>query len=364
MPNYTPDDLAGAIAAVRGGQPVLAAAREWGVPYATIYGRLKGATSKRESKVCEQRLSTKQESALTTWVLTQGSLGFAPSHRRVRMFAERVLRAAGDMRPLGRKWMEGFLRRNPAVKTLKARKINARRVKDVTIDDVKQFFAILNLPEVKKIPMSLRWNMDETGIAEGTQRDDLVLGCSGKPSIFVQSSEDRTWTSIVECISANGQSLPPLVIFKGKTVQQQWFPQDLTNFASWHFTSSKNGWTSNSIGIEWLEKVFLPGTASEAKRLRSKRLLIMDGHGSHVSNEFIWKYYINDVYLACFPAHSSHFTQPLDMSVFSPLKGSYRRHLEERNYILNSAPISKQNFLQCYSHARSDALQPHIIKAG
>ncbi|KAF4422500.1 hypothetical protein CFRS1_v001553 [Colletotrichum fructicola] len=153
MPNYTPDDLAGAIAAVRGGQPVLAAAREWGVPYATIYGRLKGATSKRESKVCEQRLSTKQESALTTWVLTQGSLGFAPSHRRVRMFAERVLRAAGDMRPLGRKWMEGFLRRNPAVKTLKARKINARRVKDVTIDDVKQFFAILNLPEVKKIPI-------------------------------------------------------------------------------------------------------------------------------------------------------------------------------------------------------------------
>ena len=90
----------------------------------------------------------------------------------------------------------------------------------------------------------------------------------------------------------------------------------------------------------------------------------MDGHRSHISDEFMWKCYINDVYLACLPAHSSHFTQPLDMSVFSPLKGSSRCYLEERNYLLNSAPIGKQNFLRCYSYARSEALRSHIIKAG
>ncbi|KAK1963871.1 hypothetical protein LY78DRAFT_659941 [Colletotrichum sublineola] len=43
--------------------------------------------------------------------------------------AQRVLKAGGDLRPLGRKWMEGFLRRNPALQTLKARKISSKRIK-------------------------------------------------------------------------------------------------------------------------------------------------------------------------------------------------------------------------------------------
>ncbi|OHW95382.1 transposase [Colletotrichum incanum] len=241
--------------------------------------------------------------------------------------------------------MEGFLKRNPAVKTLKSKKIDYKRVKSVTIEAIQEFFRILTIPEVKQIPKNLRWNMDETGIAEGVQKDNLVLGCSGKPSIFVQSSEGRTWTSIVECISAEGRYLSPLVIFKGKT----------------SFDATVNGWTSNDIGLQWLEKVFIPGTAADALAQGSKRLLIIDGHGSHVSDEFMWKCYCEGIYLACLPAHSSHVTQPLDLSVFSPLKASYRKHLRIHNYIFNSAPISKQNFLRCYSHAWKEAFTSQTI---
>ncbi|KAK1838139.1 transposase [Colletotrichum chrysophilum] len=43
----------------------------------------------------------------------------------------------------------------------------------------------------------------------------------------------------------------------------------------------------------------------------------------------------------------------------------HRRPLKpQRNYLLNSAPISKQNFLRCYSHAPRHALRPHAIKSG
>ncbi|OHE92285.1 transposase [Colletotrichum orchidophilum] len=97
------------------------------------------------------------------------------------------------------------------------------------------------IPDIRKIPMSLRWNMDETGLTEGTNKDYLVLGNSKKRTIYVQNPGDRTWTSILECISANGRHLPPLVIFKGETVQHQWFPAEIEDYASWSFTSSTNG---------------------------------------------------------------------------------------------------------------------------
>jgi 4-hydroxybenzoate polyprenyltransferase len=364
MPRYTPEHLQGAIASVLNGNSIKKSAQQWGVPYATLCGRLTGSTSNTKAKKHFQRLTCEQESNLASWILIQGQLGFAPAHTQVREFATRILLSAGDTRPLGRKWMEGFLRRNPAVKTLTSKKIDYKRVKSVTVDAIQEFFSILTIPIVKQIPQSLRWNMDETGIAEGVQKDGLVVGCSGKPSIFVQSSEGRTWTSIVECVSADGRHLPPLVIFKGKTVQHQWFPEQIDDFKGWTFDATVNGWTSNDIGLQWLEKIFIPGTAEDAIKLKSKRLLVIDGHGSHVSDSFMWKCYCEGIYLACLPPHSSHITQPLDLSVFSPLKESYRKHLRTHNYIFNSAPIGKQNFLRCYSHARKEAFTSNTIISG
>lgn len=141
--------------------------------------------------------------------------------------------------------MEGFLRRHPSIKALKARSIDSKRVKEVNATTIKDLFKVLDIPEVKIIPPSLRWNMDETGLTEGTDKDYLVLGKSNKRSITVQHSNTRTWTTILECISATGEALPPLVIFTGITVQQQWFPEEMEEYASWRFLASKNGWTSN-----------------------------------------------------------------------------------------------------------------------
>ncbi|KAF2785426.1 hypothetical protein K505DRAFT_190209, partial [Melanomma pulvis-pyrius CBS 109.77] len=43
--------------------------------------------------------------------------------------------------------------------------------------------------------------------------------------------------------------------------------------------------TSNAIGFEWLQRIFLPETTTSPLR---PRLLIVDGHGSHVSLDFLW----------------------------------------------------------------------------
>ena len=43
MPQYTEDDMAQAITDTKNGKPFRLAAREWGVPYPILRGRIKGS---------------------------------------------------------------------------------------------------------------------------------------------------------------------------------------------------------------------------------------------------------------------------------------------------------------------------------
>ncbi|KAK6221201.1 tata-binding protein [Colletotrichum tabaci] len=57
-----------------------------------------------------------------------------------------------------------------------------------------------------------------------------MLGMSETKSVRKKQPGSRAWVSIIECISALGHALDPLIIYKGKTVQQQWFPLDLSPY--------------------------------------------------------------------------------------------------------------------------------------
>ena len=50
------------------------------------------------------------------------------------------------------------------------------------------------------------------------------------------------------------------------------------------------------------------------------RLLICDGHDSHITGEFIGHCMDHNIVLFILPPHSSHLTQPLDVGVFRSLK--------------------------------------------
>ena len=81
--------------------------------------------------------------------------------------------------------------------------------------------------------------MDETDLMEGQGHNGRRLGAAISSSskkkrwVLTKDRGDRTWISIIECISAGGDYLPPVVIYTGKSVQQQWFPKDLTDYESW-----------------------------------------------------------------------------------------------------------------------------------
>jgi hypothetical protein len=113
------------------------------------------------------------------------------------------------------------------------------------------------------IKPSNRWNADEGGLMEGKSEATLTIGYSKGSELLQKDFNSRAWTSFLECISALGKHLVPLIIFKGLTIQQQWFPITLEDHTSWQFTATKKGWMEEPIAIHWLRKVFLPSTAPE-----------------------------------------------------------------------------------------------------
>ncbi|KZL82715.1 transposase, partial [Colletotrichum incanum] len=138
--------------------------------------------------------------------------------------------------------------------------------------------------------------MDKTGILKGKGSNGLVLGSSEVKAIQRKQPGSRAWVSIIECISADRRALPPLVIYK----------------------ATENGWTTDKTAVTWLEEVFIPQTAPSQSS--EARLLILDGHSSHTTTDFMWLCYINNIHLLFLPPHTSHVLQPLDQSVFGPLK--------------------------------------------
>ena len=58
--------------------------------------------------------------------------------------------------------------------------------------------------------------MDESSIALGVYINSIAIGDASKKNTFVQLPNNREWVSIVELVSALGQLIRPLIIFKGK----------------------------------------------------------------------------------------------------------------------------------------------------
>jgi hypothetical protein len=109
-------------------------------------------------------------------------------------------------------------------------------------------------------------------------------------------------------------------------IQDTWLQDFNPNDHPCFFTSSASGWTNDELGYAWLTTLF--DRETKAKARRRWRLLILDGHGSHVNMKFINFCDVNRILLAIYPPLSTHSLQPLDVGLFSPLSQAYNDELE------------------------------------
>ncbi|TVY62590.1 Pogo transposable element with ZNF domain [Fusarium oxysporum f. sp. cubense] len=361
--SYTEDDVIQAILDVtENGLSQNQAAQKNGVPPTTLSDRLRGLPSKSEVTQPAQLLCKSEESRLVTWILQQEALGYAPSHSQVRATVAALLRQQGRERPIGVHWLARFIKRHDDIKTKVGKRQEAARFNSFTPMAVNWYFDIRE-SEYGWIKPENTVNVDEGGIMAGFGLDSLVIGSSDpRRKAFLKGSQSRTWTTFIEAVTADGRLLKPGIIFKGKELQQQWFIDEFRKIADWYYITSDNGWTDNHIAVEWLKEVYLPRTQPADES--DARLIILDGHGSHVSDEWMATCFLNNVYCCYLPAHCSHGLQPLENSVFNASKAAYRKELQKLTSLTDSAPVDKVNFIKAYARARAVGMTKKNILSG
>ncbi|MCO5569309.1 hypothetical protein L7F22_023021 [Adiantum nelumboides] len=95
-----------------------------------------------------------------------------------------------------------------------------------------------------------------------------------------------------------------------------------------------------------------------------QQLLILDGHGSHVSLEVVASTYKVGKDIVTLPAHTSHKLQPLDVSVFKSLKGNFKKERAIWQLKIANSQASKSELASIASKAITLSLTETNIKAG
>ena len=103
---------------------------------------------------------------------------------------------------------------------------------------------------------------------------------------FAMTDRNQEFSTLLACICADRTKIPVGLIYQGTShdLQDSWV-EELDESDEVYFAASDNGWTCNSLGLQWLQKIF--DLATKDKAGRGWRLLIVDGHSSHVNIEFL-----------------------------------------------------------------------------
>ena len=185
-----------------------------------------------------------------------------------------------------------------------------------TNDFFRKLGAIYGSLNLISKPMQI-YNCDEAGVNVVHKPGKVVAEMRSHKVYVVTSGEKGKTHTILTCVSASAYVLLPMMIYPLKQTPPANFRKGAV--AQIRFANSINGWINSDLFMKWFEFFLtnIPPTRPV--------LLIMDGHGTHMSIKLIELARSNDVHLLCLPSHTTHVLQPLDVGVFKSFKGNWSK---------------------------------------
>jgi hypothetical protein len=334
------------------------AAALYGVPQSTLSTRCAKTPARRDTRHNLSKLTKSEEESVVRRIRDLSLRGFAPSFSEVRSMADQLL-AARHGNPVGINWVERFIKRQPEIKSQLTRPRDYRRILCSNPAIIEPWFKLVASVKAEYgILDEDTYNFDETGFQIGVGGSvKVVTAAEIRLNPIGRQAGDREWITLIAAVNAAGWLVPPFFIFKGKNHNQSWYHN---NPKEWRIAVSDNGWTTNEVGVAWLQH-FIEHTTS--RTVGGYRLLILDGHESHNSIRFQDICKDNNIITLCMPAHASHILQPLDVGCFSPLKRAYKKEVGAlANSNINC--IDKLAFLSAFKAVYQGVFSSENIKAG
>jgi len=257
--------------------------------------------------------------------------------------ADSICKARGAP-PVGVNWPNTFIKRTLRLQVKLGRTYEYQRKLYEDPQIIGAWFELVR-NTINKYGITLEdiYNFNEAGFQMGQISASRVVTDTerlGRPKQVKPTNTE--WVTLTQGACADGSTVPPFLVFKGKEFNHAWFYQGLPS--TWAFTVSPNGWTTDQIGLQWIRHF---EKHTRLKTVGSKRLLILDNHGSHTTPEFRTFCEDNNIILLWMPPRSSHLLQPLDVGCFSPLKTAFSKQNQDliRNHVFH---ITKVDFITAF----------------
>lgn len=201
------------------------------------------------------------------------------------------------------------------------------------------------------------YNVDESGLS--TVHVPLrVIAPKGQKQIGNMTSGERgSNVTLIACVNALGNSIPPCLIFPRvhyKNHMTKGAPPETLGLAT------QNGWSNTEMFEIYFDHFLKHVNSSKDKKI----LLILDNHESHLSIRIIEKARENNIIMLTFPPHTSHKLQPLDRSVFGPLKKFYNKACSEWLLSNPGKPMTIYEVAECFGKSYPLAFTPSNIQSG
>jgi hypothetical protein len=341
-------------------------AREFDVAYTTLTTRVKKAKSPIVPKESNRyTLRAYQETALIRWIVKMHSWNLPPTPGVIQAWANRALARSGQPgKQVSKMWAYRFIERLPAHLNLAPVKQKTKEAKRIQAEDagaLMHWYDQLKLL-LHRVPSRLVYNFDECGFQPGQGRSRNVIGSKSSCPDLAEAERGETITA-VECIAADGWLMDPLFIFKasGSNFMESWYNGSEALPPNTGTGISPNGWISDKLALAWLD-YFITATAID-DRLKpgEKRYLIFDGHGAHLTLEFLQKCEENAIVPFAFLPHSTHLCQPLDGKPFLNYKQQFRLINNELSF-WGGQPYGKSDFLRIIQSIRERTFSQRIIR--
>lgn len=334
------------------------AAKTFEVPKTTLmrlsmekYGAPAKAASVRAGRPTV--LPPELEEQLREYCLVMESTFFGLTRRDLRRMAYQLAERNGIKHPFvknnmaGRAWLDLFMKRHKdRISIRKPTGTSFARSVGFNKENVSMFFDNLESAFKKhSYPANRVFNVDESGLTVVQSKVEPVIGLRGKRQVGSLTSAERgALITIVVCMSAGGDYVPPMVIFPRKYMSAQLQKGAPSGTV---FNVQPSGWITTELFTKWFDH-FLTTTKPTPE---SPVLLVFDGHTSHTRNiEIIEKARQNHVTIISLPPHSTHKLQPLDKSFLSPLKTYYSQEIRQW-LLINQRPLTAFDVMEVFGKA-------------
>lgn len=349
------------------------AAKRFNVSRATLQRYLKQENTQPGSytsyvKCAVKRVfTTIEETDLCKYLIVAAKMHYGLQRNQLRILAYQFAKSNNKTVPksweekqkAGKNWFRYFMRRHPDLSLRKPEATSLSRATSFNKHNVSLFFSKLKtvMQEYKFEPMSI-YNMDETGNST-VHVPGRVIAVKGEKQVGSATSGERGINvTMIACINAVGNSIPPMFIFPRvhfkETIMMHGAPSGAKG------TAIPSGWINSDIFLEWMKHFINHAKPS----LDDKKLLILDNHETHLTYEAVSLAKEKGTVMLTMPPHTSHKFQPLDRTVFGPYKRYYNTAAEEWMLSHPATPLTIYNVAELAGKAYPLAFNPKNIQAG